>query len=213
MSQPKNWPQGLPYLKAPLHAKDITRTHLSIIRQRPQPEPSSSNNDNQQQPSSIPIIDTAQTPTPNNTTVKILPIRNPSHPAHNQAGLFAAQDLAPGTFLLAYLGRVHTSASTDPTSDYDLWLDKEADVAVDAARQGNEGRFVNDFRGVAERANAEFRTVWCERWGELCVGVWVIGGGGDGGNKKKKGGGIKKGEEILVSYGKGFWDGRRGEQS
>lgn len=83
-------------------------------------------------------------------------------------------------------------------------------MAVDAAREGNEGRFVNDFRGVAERANAEFRTVWCERWGELCVGVWVIGGGGSG---KKKGGGIKKGDEILVSYGKGFWDGRRGEQS
>lgn len=114
--------------------------------------------------------------------------------------------------MLAYLGRVHTSASTDPASDYDIWLDHEADVAVDAAREGNEARFVNDFRGVAERANAEFRTVWCERWGQLCVGVWVIGGGG-----KKKGGGvaggggIKKGEEILVSYGKGFWDGRKQE--
>jgi nuclear pore complex protein Nup98-Nup96 len=201
MSQPKNWPQGFPYLKSPLHAKDITPAHLSIIRQRPQSSSSSS---------SLPIISTAQTQTPNTTTVKILPIRNPFHPAYNQAGLFAAQDLAPGTFILAYLGRVHTSTSTDTTSDYDLWLDKEADVAVDAAREGNEGRFVNDFRGVAERANAEFRTVWCERWGELCVGVWVIGGGGSG---KKKGGGIKKGDEILVSYGKGFWDGRRGEQS
>lgn len=81
------------------------------------------------------------------------------------------------------------------------------DAAVDAASEGNEGRFVNDFRGVGDRANAEFRTVWCERWGEHCVGVWVLGGG-----KKRKGVGIKKGEEILVSYGKGFWGERKAEE-
>jgi hypothetical protein len=39
------------------------------------------------------------------------------------------------------------------------------------------------------------------------VGVWVLGGG-----KKKKGVGIKKGEEILVSYGKGFWGERRADE-
>lgn len=87
-------------------------------------------------------------------------------------------------------------------SDYDLWLDKDADVAVDAAGEGNEGRFVNDFRGVRERSNAVFGTGWCERWGEVCVGVWVSGK--EGGKK----GGIRKGEEIVVSYGKGFWEER-----
>lgn len=80
---------------------------------------------------------------------------------------------------------------------------------MDAAQAGNEGRYVNDYRGVKEKANAVFGTAWCERWGQLCVGVWVVGGGGGG----KKGGGewkgIRKGEEILVSYGKGFWDERR----
>lgn len=39
------------------------------------------------------------------------------------------------------------------------------------------------------------------------MGVWVLGGG-----KKKKGVGIKKGEEILVSYGKGFWGERKAEE-
>jgi hypothetical protein len=39
------------------------------------------------------------------------------------------------------------------------------------------------------------------------VGVWVLGGG-----KKRKGVGIKKGEEILVSYGKGFWGERKTEE-
>lgn len=78
-------------------------------------------------------------------------------------------------------------------------------MAVDAALQGNEARFVNDYRGVGPRANAEFRPAFCERWGEMCVGVWVLGEGKKGGN----GNGIRKGEEILVSYGKGFWDERR----
>lgn len=91
-------------------------------------------------------------------------------------------------------------------SDYDLWIDKEADVAVDAAGEGNEGRFVNDYRGVRERSNAVFGMGWCERWGEVCVGVWVSGKEGRMKNGKKDG--IRKGEEILVSYGKGFWEER-----
>jgi len=36
------------------------------------------------------------------------------------------------------------------------------------------------------------------------MGVWVIGG-------KNAGKGIRKGEEILVSYGKGFWEERSKE--
>jgi nuclear pore complex protein Nup98-Nup96 len=109
---------------------------------------------------------------------------------------------------VAYLGRVHTSASTDGGSDYDLWLDREADLAVDAAGRGNEARFVNDYRGVRDRANAEFGTGWCERWGQLCVGFWVVKGKGKG---KGREAGIRKGEEIVVSYGKGFWGQRKDE--
>lgn len=117
-----------------------------------------------------------------------------------------------------------TGADEEAASDYDLWLDRDADVAVDAARQGNEARFVNDFRGVEARANAEFRSVFCERWGQVCVGVWVLGttgkrkkkkkkmGGGVAGGKGSGDGGIRKGEEILVSYGKGFWEERRREK-
>ncbi|EWZ39808.1 uncharacterized protein FOBCDRAFT_226069 [Fusarium oxysporum Fo47] len=194
MSKPKNWPDGFPYLKAPLHDKSLTPTHIQALKNKPSA------------PGGIPIIPSPATTTPCNL-VKIQPISEPSHPANGQSGLFAAQNLAPGSFILAYLGRVHSGSASSTESDYDLWLDRELDAAVDAANEGNEGRFVNDFRGVGERANAEFRTVWCERWGELCVGVWVLGGG-----KKKKGVGIKKGEEILVSYGKGFWGERKAEE-
>lgn len=114
-----------------------------------------------------------------------------------------------------YLGRLHGQDTTGEESDYDLWLDREMDVAVDAAGHGNEARFANDYRGVGgmERANAQFGNVWCERWGEVCVGVWALGGGKNKTKnksmKKSDGGGIKKGQEILVSYGRGFWEERR----
>lgn len=198
MSKPKNWPDSFPYLKAPLHSKELSPAQIQSIRTKPPPE------------ASIPAAPASSTLTPS-PLVRIQKIQEPTHPAYGQHGLFAAQHLRPGTLIVAYLGRVHggSGVGTAPDSDYDLWLDREADVAVDAARQGNEARFVNDYRGVRERANAEFSNVWCERWGELCVGIWVLGQG-----KKDKGGGgggIKKGEEILVSYGKGFWDERKAE--
>lgn len=201
MSKPKNWPETLPYLTAPLHDKSLTPSHLSHLRAKPPAAPSSS----------LPVIPASATPTPN-PLVKIQPVRDPSHPAHGQHGLFAARDLKPGTWITAYLGRVHTESATDGTSDYDLWLDREAGLAVDAAGAGNEARFVNDYRGVRDQGgpNAEFGTAWCERWGQLCVGFWVVRAAGKGKGKGK--GGIRKGEEILVSYGKGFWDGRKGEE-
>ncbi|KAG6012441.1 hypothetical protein E4U54_007536 [Claviceps lovelessii] len=186
MSTPKHWPPSLPYLQAPLH-DGLTPAQLRTLRQKPPPGLPMS---------IIPASETGIIPPRH---VRIQPITQPAHPAHGQHGLFAARHLPPGSFILAYLGRVHGSATTDPTSDYDLWLDKEADLAVDAARGGNEGRYVNDFRGVRERANAVFGTGWSERWGEVCVGVWVVGGKT----------GIRKGDEIVVSYGKGFWGQRQ----
>ncbi|KAJ6442013.1 nucleoporin SONB [Purpureocillium lavendulum] len=189
MSKPKNWPDSIRYLKAPLHSKELSATQLASLRSRPADL------------SAIPASATL-TPSPN---VKIQPIRDPSHPANGQYGLFAAQNLKPGAFILAYLGRVHAGGASSEESDYDLWLSRDDDggdgLAVDAASEGNEGRFVNDYRGVGERANAVFGTAFCERWGEVCMGVWVLGG-------KNAAKGIRKGEEILVSYGKGFWEER-----
>ncbi|KAG5953176.1 hypothetical protein E4U53_006553 [Claviceps sorghi] len=185
MTTPKNWPPNLPYLRSPLH-DNLPPPQTRTLRTKPPSQPT---------------IPPSETPLPFRT-VRIQPITHPSHPARGQHGLFATRRLRPGSFILVYLGRVHGSATTDPTSDYDLWLDREADLAVDAARAGNEARFVNDYRGVRERPNAVFGTAWCERWGEVCVGVWVARGAGDGE-------GIRKGEEIVVSYGKGFW-GQRG---
>ncbi len=78
-------------------------------------------------------------------------------------------------------------------------------IGIDADKGGNEARFVNDYRGVREKPNAEFREVWDEREGRRGIGVWVLPEG-----KGKKVRGIGKGEEICVSYGRGFWGARRG---
>lgn len=96
-------------------------------------------------------------------------------------------------------------------SDYDLSLvklrasefpgvvtgDQEwISVGVDAARFGNEARFINDYRGVGQAPNATFQERVID--GELRIGVFA-------GPR-----GIAKNEEILVSYGKGWWAARCG---
>lgn len=169
----------------------------------------------------------------------------PADPAHGQAGLFATRDLRPGELILPYLGEVHVG--THPfgqrpadgaelaydygQSDYDLWLDREADLAVDAARAGNEARFINDYRGVPgtaaaadrqhrskpqqkqqrQRPNAEFRVAWDPRIGERCMAVYVLPAGKRAVGRARTVG-IARGEEVLVSYGRGFWQGRRGQE-
>ncbi|KAK1640114.1 hypothetical protein BDP81DRAFT_446491 [Colletotrichum phormii] len=204
MSKPKNWPAGLPYLSAPAHSKLLTPTQRQAIATKPPPS------------DVVPSISAQATVLPS-PLVKITPITVAGHPAHGQCGLFATRHLKPGTFVLPYLGMVHpgvvdpaeagTEEGEGEKSDYDLWLDRDSGVAVDADKGGNEARFVNDYRGIGERPNAEFREVWCERWRQRCMAVWVLPEGRNGRGK----GGIGKGEEILVSYGKGFWGRRREE--
>lgn len=69
-------------------------------------------------------------------------------------------------------------------------------VGIDASTMGNQARFVNDYRGIARQPNAVFLDGQTSS-GELCMSVWSS-------NRE-----IKKGEEILVSYGKSWWQNRR----
>jgi len=162
--------------------------------------------------------------------VVIRRIADPAHPARGQHGLFAATALPHGRLIVLYAGRVHATPPPPPpaaggdeqqprggkrgdgrrdphaASDYDLALDAALGVAVDAAREGSEARFVNDFRGVRARPNAAFGDVWVRagRGGgagaaERRVGVFAACG---------RGAAIRKGDEIVVSYGKGFWRAR-----
>ncbi|KAK8437568.1 hypothetical protein IWX49DRAFT_549770 [Phyllosticta citricarpa] len=202
IKQPKNWPPSLPYHAHPLPSPAFPRALLQTLHTPPAyPAP----------------VFHALPPSPN-PNVLITPITTTGHPACGQAGLFARAALPPATLILTYSGTLHTRDDADAASDYDLSLDRELGVGVDAARGGNEARFVNDYRGVPGVAapNAEFGDVWVEVDGkrvERRMGVWVLGKGKNAKGLRARG--IRKGEEILVSYGKGFWrerlDGDEGE--
>lgn len=197
---PKNWPPSVPYLALPSFAPHLTKAQKEALRIR-----------------SLDLVVAIPSSLPRGPSalVRIVPINDPSHPANGQAGLFAARHLEPGTLILPYYGLVHSSlpphSISHDESDYDLWLNRDAGVAVDAAKAGNEARFVNDYRGVRERPNAEFRQCWDVRSGQQCMAVFVLPAGKNGPTKAGVGG-IAKGTEILVSYGKGFWSKRREEE-
>lgn len=214
---PKNWPQNLPYLASPFYSPSLSKAQLQSLRTRPAPPAAAADTSAASSPHPPPLLPEVPRDLPPGpcAAVRIAPVSDPTHPAFGQAGLFAARALAPAALVLPYLGEVHPAgAAAHAASDYDLWLDRsgDVDVAVDAARMGNEARFVNDYRGVpgAARPNAEFCEVWDVRRGERGMAVFVL----PAGKKEKgkgKGGGIAKGQEILVSYGKGFWSKRRDE--
>lgn len=197
---PKNWPAGFPYLTSPAYSPTLSKAQLQSLRTKPGPT----------EGDHLREIPRELKPGPC-ANVRITPINDPRHPANGQSGLFASRPLPPGSLILPYLGECHPAGSAaHSASDYDLWLDRGGDVAVDAARTGNEARFVNDYRGVpgALRPNAEFCEVWDARRGEKFMAVFVLPAGK---KDRAKAVGIAKGQEILVSYGKGFW-GKRMEE-
>ena len=130
---------------------------------------------------------------PQKPLVAIQSITEPSHPARGQFGLFAAKKIPPRTFILDYIGEIH--CDNRPNSDYDLSLYRSPDhvsVGIDAQFAGDEARFINDYRGVRPKPNALFQERRTDT-GELRMSVWS-------GSEP-----IKKGDELLVSYGKSWW--------
>ena len=132
---------------------------------------------------------TNASPPVNTTPVVNRPITVPSHPASGQYGLFAAKKIPSLSYIIDYIGEVH--CNDRPDSDYDLSLYRAegVSVGVDASRTGNEARFINDFRGVKPKPNVVFQEYRTPD-GELRMAVWSSMDP------------IKKGDEILVSYGK-----------
>ena len=136
-----------------------------------------------------------QPPTSRSRILVICPIESHAHPAVGQYGLFAAKKIPPRTFLLDYLGEVHCE---ERASDYDLSLyrsNEGTNIGIDARFMGNEARFINDFRGISDRPNAFFVDRRTDS-GELRMSVW---------SGKE---GIKKGSEVVVTYGKSWWSSR-----
>ncbi|KAJ9607518.1 hypothetical protein H2200_007596 [Cladophialophora chaetospira] len=195
---PPTWPADLPYLSTVHLDKSLTSGQHALLHPEDLPG------------SDAYIVSSPCVFSPTlNPLVVIEAIKNPSHPAYPQSGLFAARQLAPGTHILDYTGLVHSCPlPTCSTSDYDLaFLDRDASLAVDGAGMGNEARFINDYHGIAEAPNTVFEEYYVkvkgakgkEVW-EARMGVWV----------NPLSNGIAKGEEICLSYGKGYWRARIG---
>ncbi|PWZ01177.1 hypothetical protein BCV70DRAFT_188355 [Testicularia cyperi] len=151
------------------------------------------------------------------------------HPSLGSCGLFAAQPIPSNTFVRPYLGVLHRKCDADRYSHYDLHLgndrrislaspsaseprskespetssntksesdpDGERNIYIDSRFWGNESRFTNDYRGIAERPNVEFRSFVQKTGGgdlKFGMGIWTIKP-------------IRRGEELVVNYGKSFW--------
>ena len=136
---------------------------------------------------------------PPSRLIRIRKISDPRHPAHGQRGLFAAQNLKPKQWIINYGGElVRDDEPQTQTSDYCLGYVRG--YCIDACNSGNEARFANDFRGVpgASRNNIEFSEYEPPaQAGDIAIVGYRVGPIG-----------IRKGEELLTSYGKGFWRGR-----
>jgi hypothetical protein len=202
---PANWPSKLPFLSVSRLLQALTPLQTSLLYPKNLPA------DTAYSISSLVTF----SPT-SNPFVQIRPITDSSHPAYPQFGLFVTKALPLGTHIIDYTGSLHSCPqSTCATSDYDLaLLDRDASLAIDSAEMGNEGRFVNDYHGIRDEGpNAVFEEYYVkvrskggkETW-EARMGIWVAPViAGKNGNE-----GISKGEEICVSYGRGWWRARRG---
>ncbi|KAJ7770793.1 hypothetical protein DFH07DRAFT_805243 [Mycena maculata] len=126
--------------------------------------------------------------------VVIRRISSPTHPAKGQFGLFSTSKIPTKTHIVDYIGEIHCDEREDSDYDLSLYRDGDLSVGIDASRMGNEGRFVNDYRGVQDKPNA------------ICVDARTRSGLTMRIESCRT---IKKGEEILVSYGKAWWQARR----
>lgn len=129
------------------------------------------------------------TPSAISKAVKIQKINDPNHPVYPYYGLEAAQSIPAKSYILDYRGIVKDRAKESKTSDYILHFDEE--YSIDAEFRGNEGRFINDFRGVQDRPNVCFK-LYRTKNNIVSMGVFSIGK-------------IRKGQELVVTYGKYFW--------
>ncbi|KAJ7225859.1 SET domain protein [Mycena pura] len=127
--------------------------------------------------------------------VLIRRISESGHPAAGQFGLFAAKKIPATRHIVDYVGEIHCDDRCESDYDLSLFRNNEVSVGIDASDMGNEARFVNDYRGISDKPNAVF-VDFKALSGELRMRVDSVCE-------------IKKGEEILVSYGKAWWRARK----
>lgn len=129
--------------------------------------------------------------------LKIAIIQNRKHPCHGEGGLYAGEDIEKGTFLIDYAGHVSITLGDEHDTNKSSYLlnlfhseEHMLYIDVDAARAGNEARFLNDFHGVpgADAPNCQFWPYYDTVTGEKRIGIKTIRE-------------VTTGQELLVDYG------------
>ncbi|RHZ74139.1 hypothetical protein Glove_227g61 [Diversispora epigaea] len=184
---PKSWPSEIGYL---------TDNVFEPISLEPTPYKFPLSKDHSCHPfTSSLLLPTSIDPVMPSPFVKIKSLASQKdHPAYPENGLFAVKDLKEYSLILKYTGKVTTRIEGgEKGSDYELGFNQQ--FCIDGWRKGSEARFINDYRGIRPKPNVAFHEYIDSHSGKVKMGVWVIPGVGK----------IKKGEEIVVSYGKSFW--------
>ncbi|PVF93134.1 SET domain-containing protein [Serendipita vermifera] len=118
------------------------------------------------------------------------------HRAHHGWGLFAAENLRKGDYIMTYIGEMyHIHTTTTPRvlmakhigRNYNFELSDL--VELDASSVGNESRFINDHKDKTNH-NCFAKHIWVS--GELYLTIHAARE-------------IKEGEELFMPYGKKYW--------
>eukprot|EP01129_Flabellula_baltica_P017424 TRINITY_DN9654_c0_g1_i1.p1 TRINITY_DN9654_c0_g1~~TRINITY_DN9654_c0_g1_i1.p1 ORF type:complete len:207 (+),score=26.71 TRINITY_DN9654_c0_g1_i1:47-667(+) len=130
----------------------------------------------------------------------------PRHPGYNRGhslGLFATKFIKAGSILGEYTGVI----TFGDISDTRYCLESAFNASIDAKWAGNEMRFINDYRGVAECENTVFTTV--SSWKRFLPdgtsnGSGILLSDPNSHSVVKATQDIYPKEEILVDYGEGY---------
>ncbi|KAK0548543.1 hypothetical protein OC844_007013 [Tilletia horrida] len=221
--QPANWPAGVAYLPDRCQPSALLPPHLAAAFCVPFPASTDTSAAASASSSSSisPLKDLMIRRITHDTPFQPHPLlQNKHHPALGQYGLFATRELPARTLVCPYLGVVHTEAETDEGSEYDakVWAKvgevpgvegEDVGLGIDATHAGNLARFVNDFRGITQRANVTFED-WPTPASDESDNVDAAAG-----HAHPRGlalftgaAGVPAGAELCVSYGKSFWEAR-----
>jgi len=124
-------------------------------------------------------------------------ISKSGHPCDGQLGLIATRDFENGEYLGEYTGRVLVNA-VFPEGVFSIYLmdfstgyDEDlGTVWIDAQEEGNEMRFINDYRNIEAQPNVQFKKMWLDY--RLRVFIQLTAP-------------VKCGEEFLADYGESYW--------
>lgn len=124
-------------------------------------------------------------------------VNDPKHPCNGQLGLFAGRALKKDYYLGEYTGvvidqMVESVYSSKYLVDYsNPGIDGLEMVVADAAVEGNEMRFINDFRNTGKEVNIVMKRMWVA--GMLRPFVQLTSD-------------VKEGEEFFADYGDRYWE-------